>query len=121
MICPFSYCPPRCDDRNPACDKKLCKRAEPICVCADGYIIGPNGDCISERQCPNCTSFSIYCYGTTSSHFTTNHFPGQFKGLSRILTWRILANQDWHSRFRYRTKMSFDVGILGFELKFSTQ
>lgn len=94
MICPFSYCPPRCDDRNPACDKKLCKRAEPICVCADGYIIGPNGDCISERQCPNCTSFSIYCYGTTSSHFTTNHFPEQFKGLSQDLD---LANpcQSW--------------------------
>lgn len=61
MICPFSYCPPRCDDRNPACDKKLCKRAEPICVCADGYIIGPNGDCISERQCPNCSKPGAAC------------------------------------------------------------
>lgn len=64
MTCPPAYCPPRCPGENVACPVAACIRAEPFCVCSDGYVTSPNNEkneCILKEDCPASECDTITC------------------------------------------------------------
>ena len=60
MGCPIPLkCRPSCANRNPKCPPIQCLRAQPNCVCPKGFLVGPNGRCIRQRDCPPSYGASV--------------------------------------------------------------
>ena len=54
--CKTGYCAPTCENARPDCLQVDCTTAEPFCICSEGYIIGPEGNCIQKGECPPIVS-----------------------------------------------------------------
>lgn len=50
--CRSAGCRPTCRNPNPICPD-VCEIDGPSCVCAEDYVVGPNGNCINKNDCPS--------------------------------------------------------------------
>lgn len=55
MGCPVpKNCRASCKRPNPICPRLPCVKRTPRCLCAKGYVLGPDGRCILKKDCETC-------------------------------------------------------------------